>query len=103
MRIFFSLGTCNRGCAVESSEGTGHANQSRSAQDITVEMPAMFFGSGLWPRDSQDFSQSQSGVRGFKASGPHPQLYSTLYQPKLFILENLVVLPQQAIDTVVPC
>lgn len=63
----------------------------------------MFLGSVLWPRDFQDFSLSQSGVRDFKASGPHPQLNPTLYQPKPFILENAVVLPQQAIDTAVPC
>lgn len=73
--------------------------------ELTMETPAMLLGSGLWFRDSQDLNLSQSGVRDFKASGPHPQFHPTLYKPKPFILQSPVVpsSPQQAIDTAAPC
>lgn len=68
-----------------------------------MEVPAVSLESGLSLRDPQEFSLSQLAAGGFKAPGPHPQLHSTLYQPKPFILENPAILSQQAIHTIVPC
>lgn len=88
MRVFFPLGTCKGGCALESSEGTGYASQSRpdflcSAQaaelTTTVQTSAMFLGSVLWPRDFQDFSLSQSGVWASPSAPPNTLPAQTIY------------------------
>lgn len=84
-----------------------------SAQDAELttkrETPAMFLGPGLWPRDSQDVSPSQSGVGAAQrlgltlSSAPHftsPKLRSTLPAQTTYFP---VILLQQAVNTAVPC
>lgn len=93
-------GLCFSGVRAEGmSAGVSlHLPCSAQVAELTTkrEVPAVSLESGLSPRDPQEFSLSQLAARGrgagFRVPGPHPQLHSTLYQPKPFILENPAIL-----------
>lgn len=102
-------GLCASGVRTEGMSAGVGPDLLCSAQvaELTTrrEVPATrsILGSGLWPRESREFSLSQLGAGAFKAPGPHPQPPSTLWQPTPFILQNPAIFPRQAIGTVAPC